>query len=123
MPSISTQQQGAFGENLACDYLKKQGLTLKDRNFQVRQGEIDLIMQQGDAYVFVEVRYRDNEDYGGAIASITRSKQSKIITAAKLYLLQRELYDKVDCRFDVVILSNSPSGIKLDWIADAFRVN
>ncbi|WP_292746923.1 YraN family protein, partial [Methylophaga sp. UBA3191] len=51
-------QSGKQAEQLACNYLEKQGLKLVQRNFYCRRGEIDLIMQDGQTLVFIEVRYR-----------------------------------------------------------------
>ncbi|MGQ7116472.1 YraN family protein, partial [Escherichia sp. TWPC-MK] len=49
-------------------------------------GEIDLIMREGRTTVFVEVRYRRSALYGGAAASVTRSKQHKLLQTARLWL-------------------------------------
>jgi len=98
-------------------FLKQQGLLFICQNFYCRFGEIDLIMSDQSTLVFIEVRYRKNQNYGGATASITRSKQQKIIKTAKHYLSQ--LDDEPYCRFDVVTLSeNTPQP---QWIQDAFQ--
>ncbi len=73
-------------EKMACVYLQKQGLKLKDKNANFRVGEIDLIMTDHDQLVFVEVRYRKDNQYGGALASVTVQKQQKLIKAAQIYL-------------------------------------
>jgi hypothetical protein len=75
MSGILAQSRGAAGEQLAADYLQRQGLKLIERNFRVRGGEIDLICRDGASTVFVEVRRRSRSDYGGAAASITAAKQ------------------------------------------------
>ncbi|MCP3669207.1 MAG: YraN family protein, partial [Gammaproteobacteria bacterium] len=54
----TTRKIGTEAEDLALEYLKQQGLTLLNRNYHCRRGEIDLIMQDGNFLVFVEVRYR-----------------------------------------------------------------
>ena len=68
------QQKGTIGEDAALAYLLKQGLTLIDRNYRCRLGEIDLIMMHHDTLVFIEVRKRSKKTYGGAVASITKTK-------------------------------------------------
>ena len=73
------QLLGQAAEQAACSYLTRHGLTLIARNFHARQGEIDLIMLDKDTLVFVEVRFRSRQDFGDAAASVTRSKQQKII--------------------------------------------
>ncbi|AFI83840.1 YraN family protein [Methylophaga nitratireducenticrescens] len=111
---------GRQAEQLACDYLKKQGLKLIQRNFHCRRGEIDLIMQDGKTLVFIEVRYRRNAYHGSALESITGSKQSRIIITAQHYLMQSGWSD--NCRFDAIaITATQPDQIL--WIRDAFQLN
>jgi len=110
---------GKQSENTACAFLEQHGLKLLGRNFNTKMGEIDLIMQEGKCLVFVEVKYRKAVNFGEPVATVTRSKQRKIIKTAMLYLQQKGLFDKVPCRFDVVgILDDG----KIDWIRDAFIV-
>ena len=112
---VTSQAEGQAGENLALDYLKIQGLVLLERNFRCRSGEIDLIMQHDDMLVFVEVRKRSSSHYGGAAASINRNKQSRLISAAHIYL-QRYRHPP-PCRFDVVAIDQD----NVSWIKDAFQ--
>lgn len=109
-------QQGVPAENQAAAYLQQQGLTLLQRNYQTRRGEIDLIMRDQDTLVFVEVRYRRQADYGHALETITHRKQHKLITAAQYYLLTHPQAAAMPCRFDVVAIMPG----QLDWIRNAF---
>ncbi len=111
-----TNSTGAKGEAQALAYLKAQGLQLICQNYFCRFGEIDIIMSDNDSLVFVEVRYRKNSHYGGALASITPRKQQKIITTAKHYLSQ--LSNEPCCRFDVVVINGEDQ--QLQWITGAF---
>ena len=77
---------GARAETLAAAYLSRRGLRIETRNFRVRGGEIDLICREGATLVFVEVRLRRNAGYGGAAASITKTKRQRLILAARHYL-------------------------------------
>jgi putative endonuclease len=63
MSGILAQSKGAAGEQLAADYLQRRGLTLVERNFRVRGGEIDLVCRDGTTTVFVEVRLRSRERF------------------------------------------------------------
>ncbi|MFX7820786.1 YraN family protein, partial [Acinetobacter baumannii] len=76
------------GEDAALVYLQQQGLRLLERNWRCKAGEIDLIMQDDATLVFVEVRRRKNDRFGGAAASVTWHKQQKLIRAAQWYLQQ-----------------------------------
>jgi putative endonuclease len=109
---------GLAGEDQARDFLTQQGLIWVESNFRCRLGEIDLIMRHHNYLVFVEVRQRGSSAFGGALASITRQKQKKIIKAATLYLQSKRLMDSVPIRFDVVTLEGKPP--KITWIDNAF---
>ncbi|HEY5801048.1 MAG TPA: YraN family protein, partial [Burkholderiaceae bacterium] len=87
-PASPTAQQisGRAGEDAALAYLQEAGLQLVQRNFLCRGGEIDLVMRDGTALVFVEVRKRLDARYGGALASIGPRKQARLRLAAQLYL-------------------------------------
>jgi putative endonuclease len=67
--------------------------------------------------VFVEVRLRGNDAFGGAAASITAGKQHKLVLAARHYLQQ--LRTLPACRFDVVLLRGLRDN-DIEWIRNAF---
>lgn len=118
----SRSSKGKAAEEIACNHLKKNGLTFIDKNFFSRYGEIDLIMKDQETLVFIEVRYRKNMDYGGALESITRSKQKKIQSTA-LYYMQKK-GGEFNTRFDVVALTgnniNKQDNLSIEWIKNAF---
>lgn len=116
---------GQLAESQAADFLIKQGLTLKEKNYCVKGGEIDLVMQHGNYLVFVEVKMRGNLNYGNTLELVEKPKRFRIIHAAKWYLLEHNLYDTAFCRFDVVGISpdrNNPTKHKITWIKNAFEV-
>jgi len=108
--------RGERSEQLAYNYLLKQGLQLIEKNFQCRFGELDLIMKEKDTLVIVEVRYRKSNKYGGAAESISKKKQSRIIATTQYYLS----CNKMDCpvRFDAMAMS---SDTDINWIKNAFQ--
>lgn len=114
--------KGQLAENMACQHLQQQGLTLLQKNFHSRFGEIDLIMQHQHTLVFVEVRYRKNHDFGGPAASITPAKQEKIHKTA-LYFMQKKGRE-LNARFDVLAISgddlHTPQQLNIEWIKNAF---
>lgn len=117
-------KQGEDAEAACCRYLKSQGLKLLSTNFSCRTGEIDIIMLDKKMLVFIEVRFRKNNLFGGGLESITPSKQLKLRKTAELYLQQNTQYK--NARFDVVSMSknNQTSDNKqpysFDWITNAF---
>lgn len=111
------KQQGDAAEQHAQHFLEQQHYTFITRNFSCRSGEIDLIMQSPEReIIFVEVRYRKNNDYGGALESITPSKQNKIRNTA-LYYLQKNKLDNHACRLDVIAITHDN---EIEWIENAF---
>ncbi len=111
-------QEGYKAESIALNFLKKHGLSLKANNYRCKLGEIDLIMRDGIYLVFIEVKMRKSNDFGGAIASITKSKQTKIKKTASLYLLQNNCYDDYPVRFDVITIQGNPP--EINWLKNAF---
>lgn len=116
-----SQQIGFAAEEHARQYLGKQGLIWLESNYRCRLGEIDLIMRDKDYLVFVEVRARASNAYGGAVQSVNKGKQQKLIRTATLYLQTKRLYDKHPCRFDVLSLDGALP--QITWIKNAFGVD
>ena len=112
-------ETGTQAEILAEQHLVSQSLTPLARNYHCKGGEIDLIMQQQRALVFVEVRFRKSAAFGSAAASVTRSKQQKIITAAQHFLIDNSKLANLPCRFDVVAITAG----QIEWIENAFTLN
>jgi putative endonuclease len=112
---------GDHGESRALAHLQRHGLTLVERNYRVARGrsrpagEIDLVLSERDGtLVFVEVRVRSSQDAGGAAASVTHGKRTRLIYAAQHYL---QRFDRLPpCRFDVVAID----GEDLQWLRGAF---
>lgn len=113
--------RGKFAEEAAFKYLKGQGLKAIAKNYSCKCGEIDLIMRDEDTLVFVEVRLRKSQSYGDGAASVTQSKQHRIILAAQWYLKINRFSDP-PCRFDVVSVGFKAQQVEISWIRDAFWV-
>jgi putative endonuclease len=117
----TTKQTGDAAEALALAHLQAAGLRLLARNYRTPGrggGEIDLVMQApGGILVFVEVRQRKSNAFGGAAASVSALKQRRIIFAARHYL--QRLSQLPPCRFDVV--SVGPAGV--EWLQAAFAAD
>ena len=117
-------KQGEDAEAACSRYLKSQGLKLLSTNFSCRLGEIDIIMLDKNMLVFVEVRFRKNNNFGDGLESITAAKQRKLRRTAELYLQQNSQYE--NARFDVVSMSKSTQTrlgrqqYTFDWISNAF---
>lgn len=119
--NLSRKTAGEEGEARALAHLQRHGLRLEVRNYRVargpnaRGGEVDLIMRDADGtLVFVEVRVRRDFGHGGAAASVSFTKQSRLVFAAQRYLMR--LASPPPCRFDVVAID----GDALVWLKAAF---
>ncbi len=109
------QQTGKEAEDRALSYLEQNGLSLIQRNYRSRYGEIDLIMKDGGTIVFIEVRYRRNKTFGGASLSVTFQKQQRLLTTAAQFLQQHAPH--YPARMDVLALE----GNDIEWIKNAFE--
>jgi putative endonuclease len=90
---------------------------LVTRNSQCALGEIDLIMRDGEYWVFIEVRYRQTSRFGLAEATVDKYKQRKILLTAISWLHAHSLsIDDVACRFDIFAVT----GNHYNWITNAF---
>ncbi|MCC2597722.1 YraN family protein [Pusillimonas sp. MFBS29] len=115
-----TQRTGREAEERACRYLQDQGLIVLGCNLRSKTGELDLVANDHGVLAFIEVRHRGRLDYGGAAASVNRSKQQRLIKTARFFLpaLVKRYFNGCmpACRFDVI--SVEPAG--LTWIRGAF---
>lgn len=100
-----THSQGLEGENIALHFLLEQGCQLIARNWHCPYGEIDLIMQFQDILLFIEVKYRKNNQFGGVQYSIGKKKLTKLCNSIEYYL-QKNQINKV-CRLDAVLIEGA----------------
>jgi putative endonuclease len=119
-PKAAHLDAGQLAEDQALAYLQTQGLVLVERNYRCRGGEIDLVMRDGGKLVFVEVRYRASQGFGGALASVGLRKQGRLIVAAGHYLAAKRI-DR-PTRFDVAAVSSEQGKLAIQWIKDAFQL-
>lgn len=107
--------RGESAEEQAHNFLISKGLKPVCRNYRCKQGELDLIMTDQQTLVIVEVRFRKTDQYGSALESVTRAKQSRIIAATHHYLSSQKIRSPV--RFDVIAISGNGN---IDWVQNAF---
>lgn len=119
-----TAGKGAHYEKRAGQFLCQKGHRVIATNFRCKLGEIDLITRDPRGYqVFVEVRYRASNRFGGALASISAKKQTRLRRAAETFLVTHPRYQLQRCRFDVIAMGESgagQNGQKINWIKSAF---
>ena len=101
MSSDRRQSLGKLGEDLACAALCRLGYEILARRYRTRFGEIDIVARQDGVTVFVEVKTRAGQDFGGGAVAVTGWKQRRIAQMAVDFVARRRLHD-TPCRFDVV---------------------
>jgi putative endonuclease len=111
----AARDAGARAEDAACAFLERHGLAIVARNVRSRFGEIDVVAREGGTLVFVEVRLRRSQAFGGAAGSITAAKRARLAAAAQSYLAQ--IGHEPDCRIDALLLG-APDGGAIEWVRD-----
>ncbi|WP_319241095.1 YraN family protein [uncultured Propionivibrio sp.] len=114
----TTTARGKRAEDQAARFLEQRGLTVWRRNYRCPGGEIDLVCRDGRTLVFVEVRQRRNRRFGGAAASITATKQERIVRAAHHFLLAEKKTNS-DCRIDCILID----GDETTWLRNAISAD
>ena len=124
---LNSNDVGERAERAACDWLNRQGLVAVMRNYRCPFGEIDIIMLHNDTLVFVEVRYRKHQQFGGASASVDGRKQKKLVNSANHFLQQHQRFSESPCRFDVLAAKPCQSSaakqqdFEWQWIQNAIN--
>jgi len=124
--SSPTTELGRRGEAAAARLLKDKGYKVLERNFRVRQGEIDLVVFRDGVLVFVEVRAQTEPAMIDPLRTITRGKQRRVIKAAQTYLTVKKFpATDVAPRFDVVSVLFDRAGrpAETKHVEGAFQVS
>lgn len=115
------QRVGKIGENLACRYLKENNYKILERNFNCRQGEIDIIAKDKSTkeLVFIEVKTRSSFKYGNPSDAVNKGKKKHIYDTAKFYIFKNRLQNSA-IRFDVIEVFVSVESYRINHIKMAF---
>ncbi len=112
---FSSIEQGQAGEMLAGRYLSKQGYKILEKNWKIRGGEIDLIVQKKEVITFVEVKLRRSSSYGSGMDAIHPAKQKKMVRAALFYLQKKSLENR-EIRFAALSIHESQNESSIEFI-------
>ena len=116
---MDRKELGQRAEDLACEYLSNQGLTVVERNYYIRGGELDIVALDGEMVVFVEVRSKSSQQYGLPEETISVKKRQFLYRAAEQYLTKNEWLER-NCRFDVISVLFEAENVQIKWYKDAF---
>lgn len=114
------KETGKLGEDIAVHYLKQNGYTILDRNFECRQGEIDIIALDKKEIVFIEVKTRTSNKYGTPSEAVNKIKQKHMLQTIKYYLYTRNLSNEC-VRIDVIEVYINNNVYKVNHIKQAFE--
>ena len=122
----NTTSIGRFGENVACEHLKKQKFKILEQNYYASHNEIDIIAENKQYIIFVEVKTRScagtlDLNFGSPASAVTYSKQKRTLAAAQAYLIEHS--NKKTPRLDVIEVyldKTDKTVLKINHIEDAF---
>lgn len=117
---VNKREIGTRYEEMACDYLHKNGVHMLEKNFRCRQGEIDIIGQDKETLVFFEVKYRATMKNGAAEEAVTPEKQRKICRTADYYRYCHNYGEDRPIRYDVIAINGKGTEMTLVWYQNAF---
>lgn len=121
--NLTPRLLGKEAEAAAERFLRQKGFRILDRNVRVGRGELDIVARVGETLIFVEVKARRTDHYGGVSHAVTARKEQQLIQLAARYLARRRL-DNQPCRFDVLFYdAANPDSPVLEHIENAFEVS
>lgn len=113
---MNKRRIGGCYEEMAADYLKKQGVEILATNYRCKIGEIDIVAKDGNVLVFAEVKYRKTSRNGDPAEAVGYQKRKKISRVAVHYLVTHYSHLEISCRFDVLSMNET----EIRWIKNAF---
>lgn len=109
---------GKLGEELAVEFLQKNGYEILETNWTFQKAEVDIIAQKGDVLAVIEVKTRSSLDFGLPQDFVKPKKIQLLVKAINEYVIQNEL--EIDVRFDIVAIHKEDNNFIIDHIEDAF---
>ena len=110
---------GRKGEEQATLFLKSKGYRIVERNCKCKIGEIDIIAQNNNEYIFIEVKTRTTKSYGNPAEAINKNKIKHIINTSKYYLLKNKLKNFF-IRYDVIEIYLKGNKVFINHIRNVF---
>lgn len=114
----SHNELGKLGEELAIDYLKKDGYSILNTNWTFQKAEIDIIAQKENILAIVEVKTRSSLEFGLPQDFVTPKKIQLLVKAVDAYVSERDL--DLDVRFDIIAINKEGKSFAIEHLIDAF---
>lgn len=109
---------GKLGEEMAADYLRKNGYAILQTNWVFQKAEIDIIAQKGDVLAIVEVKTRSTVDFGLPQDFVKPKKIGLLVKAVNEYIIQNDL--DTEARFDIISIYKDKGEYVVEHLEDAF---
>jgi putative endonuclease len=109
---------GQLGEDLAVDFLQKNGYEILDRNWRFQKAEIDIIAQKKNILAVVEVKTRSSLEFGLPQDFVKPKKIQLLVKAVNEYVVRRDL--DVNVRFDIIAIHHTKDKTEVEHIEEAF---
>jgi putative endonuclease len=114
----SHNELGKLGEQLAIEFLKKDGYAIIETNWVYEKAEIDIIARRENVLSIVEVKTRSGTVFGLPQDFVDRKKIRLLVKAVNQFVLSRDL--DVDVRFDIIGIHKVDTGFSITHLTDAF---
>jgi len=101
---VSNQELGRKGEDKACSWLMKSGYDIIERNYRVREGEIDIVAVKEDSILFSEVKTRNSDRYGTANQGFPNWRVGRLFSASLVFISRNEKYAEFDREFKLITI-------------------
>ena len=109
---------GKLGEEMAVDYLRKEGYSILETNWTFQKAEIDIIAQKGDTLAVVEVKTRSSLEFGLPQDFVKPKKIQLLVKAVDAYVVERNL--DINVRFDIIAINKEDKSFVIEHLIDAF---
>ena len=109
---------GKLGEELAVEFLRKEGYEILDTNWTFQKAEIDIIAQKENILAIVEVKTRSSLEFGLPQDFVKPKKIQLLVKAVNEYVVSKNL--DVDVRFDIIAIHKEGKSFVIEHLIDAF---
>lgn len=109
---------GKKGEQLAINFLVKNGYRILDKNWRYQKAEIDIIAQKKETLAVIEVKTRSSIDFGNPQDFVNPKKIKLLVSAIDEYIISKDL--DVNVRFDIIAIVKENNNFTIEHLEDAF---
>ena len=109
---------GKLGEELAVEFLRKEGYEILETNWTFQKAEIDIIAQKENTLAVVEVKTRSSIEFGLPQDFVKPKKIQLLVKAINEYVVSKNL--DVEVRFDIIAVHKENKSFAIEHLKDAF---